>query len=96
MNTPILISAKGLEVTKVSSMVSDGAAVMLGCKNGVGKKLEKDNPHIITVHCICHNLALACNTYKGLNKKETDMLIASTDESGAADICAILQMNSEV
>ena len=55
-------------------MVSDGAAVMLGSKNGVGKKLETVNPKIIVIHCICHRLALACASYKGLSSQVTSKL----------------------
>ena len=64
----------GLNPEKVGSMCSDGAPVMLGIRNGVGKQLEKQNPHIIVIHCSCHNLALACAKYSGLTDKETKQL----------------------
>lgn len=42
------------------AFVSDGAAVMTGVKSGVATLLKKENPQVISVHCICHRLALAC------------------------------------
>lgn len=50
----------GLDITKVGGMASHGAAVMLGCSNGVAAKLKAIAPSVIVVHCICHWLALAC------------------------------------
>ena len=43
----------------VSSLASDGAAVMTGIHNGVGAKLREDNPHLVQVHCVAHKLTLA-------------------------------------
>jgi hypothetical protein len=46
---------------KVAGFASDGASVMTGVHNGVAAQLkERVNPLMITVHCICHRLALAC------------------------------------
>lgn len=33
---------------------------MTGVKSGVATLLKKENPQVISVHCICHRLALAC------------------------------------
>ena len=49
-----------LDVQKMTGFTSDGAAVFLGKKNGVGKRLKDINPHMITTHCKDHRLALAC------------------------------------
>ncbi|XP_053389806.1 zinc finger protein 862-like [Mercenaria mercenaria] len=50
-----------LEIGKLSSFVSDGASVMTGKQNGVAARLKKEvNPKLISIHCICHRLALAC------------------------------------
>lgn len=49
----------GVQRRKVMSFGSDGASVMTGRENGVAARLKKDNPHTVTVHCICHRLALA-------------------------------------
>ncbi|XP_033100762.1 zinc finger protein 862-like, partial [Anneissia japonica] len=49
-----------LPLGKLKGLVTDGAAVMVGKNNGLAAKLKAVNPSIITVHCICHRLALAC------------------------------------
>ena len=48
------------EINKVSSLVSDGASVMLGSRTGLAARLKEVNCRIISIHCICHKLALAC------------------------------------
>ena len=45
---------------KLSAGLSDGAALLLGKKNGVGKKLKDISPNIITSQCKDQGLALAC------------------------------------
>ena len=50
----------GLDIKKLSGMASDGAAVMLGSRNGVGKRMKEKSPNLIVIHCVCHRLALAC------------------------------------
>ena len=50
------------------SFVSDGAPVMTGHRNGLAVKLEEVNKNMISFHCICHKLALACtDTLKELD-----------------------------
>jgi len=49
----------GLSLTNLKGLVTDGAAVMTGRNNGVATKLKELNPVLISVHCICHKLALA-------------------------------------
>ena len=49
-----------LDKEKLCAFVSDGAAVMTGSRSGVASRLKDENPQIISVHCICHRLALAC------------------------------------
>jgi len=44
----------------LKGLATDGAALMIGKHNGVTAQLKEVNPVIINVHCICHNLALAC------------------------------------
>ena len=50
----------GIKIDKLSSLASDRAAVMLGKKSGLTTRLNKLNPKILSIHCICHRLALAC------------------------------------
>ena len=49
-----------LSLQNMSSLVTDGAAVMVGKNNGLAAKLKKKIPSLISIHCICHRLALAC------------------------------------
>ena len=44
---------------KLVGFASDGASVMMGCKNGVATKLKSDRPKLVTVHCTAHRLELA-------------------------------------
>ena len=44
----------------LSPMASDGAAVMSGSRSGMAARLKEVNSHVITFHCLCHKLALAC------------------------------------
>lgn len=50
----------GLEIQKCGSFVSDGASVMTGARGGVATRLKELNPQLISLHCLCHKLALAC------------------------------------
>ena len=49
------LTQKLLSVNNVSSFGSDGAAAMIA---GV---LQRQNPNLLSVHCICHQLALAAS-----------------------------------
>ena len=53
-----------LSTDKLIGLATDGASVMVGKKNGLAAKLKDVNPSLISVHCICHNLALACTDAK--------------------------------
>ena len=55
-----ILSKNELDVRNCSSFVSDGASVMVGKKNGVAAKLKNIVPTLLSVHCICHRLALPC------------------------------------
>lgn len=33
---------------------------MTGKKNGLAARIKKEHPTVVSVHCICHRLALAC------------------------------------
>ncbi|XP_033120798.1 zinc finger MYM-type protein 1-like [Anneissia japonica] len=49
-----------LPIEEMSGLVTDGAAVMTGKRNGLGARLKREHPNLLTVHCICPRLALAC------------------------------------
>ena len=56
----VFFAEKGLAMSKVTSLASDGASVMVGRKNGVGARLCSEYvPYLVQVHCIAHGLALA-------------------------------------
>ena len=50
-----------LEVSKLTGLATDGASVMTGKRNGVASKLCEASKLLLSMHCICHHLALACN-----------------------------------
>ncbi|CAG8521425.1 15960_t:CDS:1, partial [Racocetra persica] len=47
-------------IDKLVAFASDGASVMIGCKNGIAQKLSQICLYIVYNHCIAHCLALAC------------------------------------
>ena len=55
----MLMATKNIQMDKISSSASDGAAVMTGRYNGAGVKLKKDIRHMVQVHCVAYKLALA-------------------------------------
>ena len=42
-----------MEINKVSSLVSDGASVMLSSRTGLAARLKEVSCRIISIHCIC-------------------------------------------
>ena len=46
--------------TRLCSLGSDGASVMVGARGGVAKLLKDHVPFLFSHHCIVHCLALAC------------------------------------
>ena len=44
----------GLELHKMVMFTSDGAAVMLGRRNGVAATLKERIPHLVQQHCVAH------------------------------------------
>ena len=55
------LTQKLLSLNQVSSFGSDGAAVMIGRHAGVSTLLKRQNICLLSVHCICHWLALAAS-----------------------------------
>ena len=54
------LKSMGIDLNKIVSIVTDGASVMVGKKEGLTTKLKRDVPKVASVHCICHKLALSC------------------------------------
>ncbi|KAG8571415.1 hypothetical protein GDO81_011636 [Engystomops pustulosus] len=55
----IFLEKRGVSFTKILGLATDGAAVMIGRHNGVGKKLQARFPLMLHFHCIAHRMALA-------------------------------------
>ena len=58
------LQACALSTKKLIGLATGGASVMVGRKNGLAAKLKEVNHRLVSVHCICHNLALACTDAK--------------------------------
>ncbi|KAI4813334.1 hypothetical protein KUCAC02_024666, partial [Chaenocephalus aceratus] len=54
-----VLRGRGIELSKVMGLGSDGASVMTGKHAGVGALLKRVNPFLIQVHCVAHRAALA-------------------------------------
>ena len=50
-----------IRFSKLTGVATDGASVMTGKRNGVASTLREESKLLLSVHCICHRLALACN-----------------------------------
>lgn len=57
--TNYLVKDCGLDFNKFIGFGSDGAATMVGKKNGVSTRLKKLNPFLTSVHCVAHRTNLA-------------------------------------
>ena len=56
-----MLTSLNIPTEKLSSFASDGCSVMTGKKSGVAQRLKVGlNKSILSFHCICHRLALAC------------------------------------
>ena len=56
-----ILDTHGVPHEKLVAFCSDGASVMTGIRNGLAQLLkERMNPSMISLHCICHRLALCC------------------------------------
>ena len=52
------LSLRGVEISKVTSLGTDGASTMTGRKEGLLGHFLRENPHISNTHCSAHRLAL--------------------------------------
>ncbi|XP_028416122.1 uncharacterized protein LOC114539706 [Dendronephthya gigantea] len=57
-----LLKKHGLDINELKGFASDGASVMTGKNGGVAAKFKnlKECETMISIHCVCHRLALAC------------------------------------
>ena len=57
-----MLQVKGISLSNLCGVSTDGAAVMLGHKSGVVTRLKSEVPGVLATHCIAHRLALSCCT----------------------------------
>jgi len=56
------------DFSKLIALGTDGATVMVGCRNGLGEKMKEHNKCLVQVHCVAHRLNLAASqASKGLD-----------------------------
>ena len=55
-----MLENKGINISNLCGVSTDGAAVMIGNKSGVVKRLKDQTPGVLATHCIAHRLALSC------------------------------------
>ena len=58
-NIKAILNEKRIPMQKIGGLGTDGASVMTGHLNGVTMLMCTNNPHCISVHCVCHRLNLA-------------------------------------
>ncbi|CAI7870373.1 unnamed protein product [Closterium sp. NIES-53] len=54
--------AVGVDLQRIAGISTDGANVMMGCKDGLTTCLRVRIPHLVSSHCIAHREALAAKT----------------------------------
>ncbi|XP_053388248.1 zinc finger protein 862-like [Mercenaria mercenaria] len=54
------LSQKGIQLSGLCGVSTDGASVMVGNKSGVVTRLKAVVPGVLATHCIAHRLALSC------------------------------------
>ncbi|MCO5592298.1 hypothetical protein L7F22_046298 [Adiantum nelumboides] len=54
-----MFSSMGLNIKRLVGIATDGDSSMLGCRDGLVAKLNRDVPCLISVHCVAHREALA-------------------------------------
>nr|XP_054593491.1 SCAN domain-containing protein 3-like [Nothobranchius furzeri] len=56
-----MLAKRGMEPTKVISITTDGAPAMIGREKGAVTRMKKDNPDLLTYHCIIHQSVLCAS-----------------------------------
>ena len=54
-----IMEKHGLNMSNLAALGSDGASAMVGIHNGVSAQLKREQPTLISVHCVAHRLSLA-------------------------------------
>ena len=73
-----MMKSRNIEIKSVISLTTDGAPAMLSRGKGLVGRLVKDNPGLITYHCIIHQAVLRaslgdeyCDVMENIMKLET-------------------------
>ena len=89
---------------KLVGMCADGAAVNMGVRSGVAKRLQDDMPHLIPIHCCAHRVELAIknvSTEVDFFKTVEDILVELYKPyhksplcwSGLQEVCEVMNVN---
>jgi hypothetical protein len=57
----LLKESRKIPISKCVGLATDGARAMTGKENVLAALMKKDNPYLVSVHCIAHRLALAAS-----------------------------------
>jgi hypothetical protein len=72
------MDALQIPMDNMRGLATDGAGVMTGRVNGLAALFKRDLPTLVSVHCVCHRLALACTDTNENLKKIKDVEIVVT------------------
>ena len=67
------LGESNLNIKNACGLATDGASVLVGKKTGLATLLKQQNPSLISIHCVCHRLALACTDTNTESKMIGDM-----------------------
>ncbi|KAI4800054.1 hypothetical protein KUCAC02_016591, partial [Chaenocephalus aceratus] len=90
-----VLRGRGIELSKVMGLGSDGASVMTGKRAGVGALLKRVNPFLIQVHCVAHRAALAAVDAANAVSQE-DANLGSIRPIVHASIAGLTQLKDEL
>ncbi|XP_052775845.1 zinc finger protein 862-like [Mya arenaria] len=54
-----VLESMGVNLENMCCITTDGASVMTGVRGGLTTLLKRRDPHLLSIHCIAHRLALA-------------------------------------
>ncbi|XP_052775985.1 SCAN domain-containing protein 3-like [Mya arenaria] len=54
-----VLESRGVNLENMCCITTDGASVMTGVRGGLTTLLKRRDPHLLSIHCIAHRLALA-------------------------------------
>ncbi len=95
-----VLAERGLFQVDLIGFASDGAAVMVGVRNGVATKLKEECPWFITNHCMAHRLQLvaekAANEVPYLTKYIGILNLFAKKLKYSPKLCRLLEAQKEL